>query len=464
MSSTGPGDAQGDRAKRYDRQLRIWGAHGQQRLEACKVLLLNSGPTGSETLKNLVLGGIASFTIVDGAKVTPQDVGNNFMLHVQHVGQSRAKCVTDLLYELNDGVCGSYVEETPEALLDTNPAFVSSFGLVIATQMAEQALVKLDNACRQHGVKLLIARSYGLVGYVRASLPEHRIVETKPDTQVDDLRILSPWPDLLQWATSFDVPALDDITHRHLPYVVLLIQAAQAWVHQRGSPPATSKERAEFKALLAAQKRVVDGIPLDEDNFDEAVKHAFHAWSLPSSGSGGAAVALPSEVVALLADDAAQVTPKSDDFWVLVAALRAFVGWDEQQQGSAGAVTSTSGGGGSGGGLRSGGGGRCLRPLPLEGSIPDMTSTTDLYLQLQRLYRDKAEADVAALAGHVRTILASLGRDKESISTEAIRHFAKNARNLQVRPSRCCRCPFCLLARSTAGLSACIHAFEKAET
>eukprot|EP00951_Prasinocladus_malaysianus_P013472 scaffold101932_cov42-Prasinocladus_malaysianus.AAC.1 len=56
-------------AKRYDRQIRIWGAHGQASLEASRVCLLNCGPTGSEILKNLVLGGIHSFTIVDPSKV-----------------------------------------------------------------------------------------------------------------------------------------------------------------------------------------------------------------------------------------------------------------------------------------------------------------------------------------------------------------------------------------------------------
>ena len=57
--------------RKYDRQLRIWGAHGQALLESSKVCLLRCGPTGSETLKNLVLGGIAAFTVVDDAKVGP---------------------------------------------------------------------------------------------------------------------------------------------------------------------------------------------------------------------------------------------------------------------------------------------------------------------------------------------------------------------------------------------------------
>ena len=55
--------------KRYDRQIRIWGAHGQSSLEEAKICLLNASATGSETLKNLVLGGIQGFTIVDDRKV-----------------------------------------------------------------------------------------------------------------------------------------------------------------------------------------------------------------------------------------------------------------------------------------------------------------------------------------------------------------------------------------------------------
>ena len=65
-----------DKKRRYDRQLRIWGEQGQARLESARVCLLNCGPTGTEALKNLVLGGIAAFTLVDGGKVTAADLGN----------------------------------------------------------------------------------------------------------------------------------------------------------------------------------------------------------------------------------------------------------------------------------------------------------------------------------------------------------------------------------------------------
>lgn len=86
--------ATSDKNKRYDRGIRVWGAHGQEALEAASVCLLNAGPTGTEALKNLVLGGIHSFTVVDGAKVTPADLGNNFLLTADGLAASRAQVAT----------------------------------------------------------------------------------------------------------------------------------------------------------------------------------------------------------------------------------------------------------------------------------------------------------------------------------------------------------------------------------
>ena len=66
--------------------------------------------------------------------MTQRDTGNNFLVDSSSLGESRAKVVTELLQELNEGVAGSYVEENPSTLLDTNPSFFLSFNIVIATQ------------------------------------------------------------------------------------------------------------------------------------------------------------------------------------------------------------------------------------------------------------------------------------------------------------------------------------------
>ena len=155
---------------KYDRQLRIWGEQGQAALEKSSICLLNCGPTGSETLKNLVLGGVGSITVVDGSKVEAGDLGNNFLVDEASLGKSKAKCVCSFLQELNDAVKAKFVEESPETLIETNPSFFSQFTLVVATQLVENSMIKLDRICREANVMLIFARSYGLTGFVRISV------------------------------------------------------------------------------------------------------------------------------------------------------------------------------------------------------------------------------------------------------------------------------------------------------
>jgi NEDD8-activating enzyme E1 regulatory subunit len=60
MSQTPPTLAgPSEKERKYDRQLRLWAASGQEALESAHILLLNSGSgtVGVETLKNLVLPG-----------------------------------------------------------------------------------------------------------------------------------------------------------------------------------------------------------------------------------------------------------------------------------------------------------------------------------------------------------------------------------------------------------------------
>ena len=99
--------------KKYDRQLRLWAASGQEALENAKVLLLNSGSgvVGIETLKNLILPGVGHFTIVDEAEVQEQDLGVNFFLAEDSLGNSRAQECCKYLRELNPEVSGSGVQE-----------------------------------------------------------------------------------------------------------------------------------------------------------------------------------------------------------------------------------------------------------------------------------------------------------------------------------------------------------------
>jgi amyloid beta precursor protein binding protein 1 len=99
--------------KKYDRQLRLWGANGQEDLENSHVLLLNSGPgvVGVETLKNLILPGIGHYTIVDihDPIVTWEDLGVNFFLDESCLGKPRAQMSCDFLQKHNPSVNGHWM-------------------------------------------------------------------------------------------------------------------------------------------------------------------------------------------------------------------------------------------------------------------------------------------------------------------------------------------------------------------
>jgi amyloid beta precursor protein binding protein 1 len=109
--------------RRYDRQLRLWAASGQQALEQSRVLLVNSdgfidgsntpvgGVAGIETLKNLVLPGVGGFTIVDPAVVSETDLGINFFLEESSLGKPRAQETCTFLKELNPDVDGDFKTE-----------------------------------------------------------------------------------------------------------------------------------------------------------------------------------------------------------------------------------------------------------------------------------------------------------------------------------------------------------------
>ncbi|KAJ1404318.1 Ubiquitin-activating enzyme [Sesbania bispinosa] len=374
---------------KYDRQLRIWGEQGQAALEKSNICLLNCGPTGSETLKNLVLGGVGSITVVDGSKVEVGDLGNNFLVDESSLGQSKAKCVCSFLQELNDAVKAKYVEEYPEALIETNPSFFSQFTLVVATQLVENSMIKLDRICREANVMLIFARSYGLTGFVRISLKEHTVIESKPEHFLDDLRLNNPWPELKRFAEGIDLNVQDPVTHKHIPYVVILVKMADEWAKSHGGRlPSTREEKREFKEFLKAGM-----VAQDEDNYKEAIESSFKVF---------APRGINPELQQILNDSSAEVDSNSSDFWVMVAALKDFV---------------TNEGDGE---------------TPLEGSIPDMTSSTEQYVNLQNIYQAKAEADFLVIERLVRNTLKRIGRDSNSISRATIKSFCKNARKLKV--------------------------------
>ncbi|XP_029636762.1 NEDD8-activating enzyme E1 regulatory subunit [Octopus sinensis] len=381
---------------RYDRQLRLWGDHGQACLENAKVCLINATATGTEILKNLVLPGIGSFTIVDGDKVTGADVGNNFFLAKDTIGQSRAHVATNLLMELNEEVSGDYVEESPEKLLESNPEFFNRFTLVVATNLHEKPLLQLAANLREADIPLLICRSYGFIGYARIVAADHTIIESHPDNSHEDLRLDCPFPGLIDFCDKLNLNDMDKKEHSHVPWLVIIYKYLQKWKEEHnGEPPKNYKEKTLMKETIRNGVLINEnGNPEEEQNFDEAVENL---------NTSLVRTHIPETVQKIFNDPSCtQMHADSKNFWIMLHAMKEFT---ENEGKSA---------------------------LPLRGTIPDMTADSNRYIQLQNIYREQAHKDVTNILHRVQNILQKIGKPYCSITEQDVKLFCKNGSFLRV--------------------------------
>ncbi|CEL09451.1 Putative Complex: human APP-BP1 binds to the amyloid protein [Aspergillus calidoustus] len=393
--------------RKYDRQLRLWAASGQQALEESRVLLVNSdgpwgdkstgvsGVVGVETLKNLVLPGIGGFAIVDPAVVTEPDLGVNFFLEDESLGKSRAEETCRLLKELNPDVEGSFYSKTIAEILKEEPDFVSQYRLVlISGPIKHSSLQSLCSAAKALGVPVLYIRSVGFYSAFSLQLPAvFPIVETHPDPEsTQDLRLLNPWPELAEAGASIsNLDSLDDHHHGHVPYVLLLLHYLETWKKtHNGNLPLNYKEKTEFRDLVRSSART-NNPQGGEENYDEAVAavlKSLNPFSLRSSTR---------EIFEL--DECKDLTATSAEFWVIASAVREFY--------------------------------EHHKVLPLPGSLPDMKALSADYVSLQNIYKSKARKDIADVTKIIRRTESQLGRSVE-ISEKDIEVFCKNASHIQV--------------------------------
>lgn len=232
---------------KYDRQLRLWGSNGQRSLMNSHMLLINADAVGTEALKNLVLPGIGRFTVMDDKNVTDADLGNNFFVATSELGRPRAEVVTELLCEMNADVKGSAIKYLPTSDDSFGPVFWSQFNLVIASNMSESQLSELSTSCAANKVPFMVIRSYGLIGYCRIFLRDHHIVESKPDSDPYDLRILNPFDELSDFCSGFNLSEMESLEHGHTPYIVILFQAIRKWCDSHaGLVPVTFAGQGEI--------------------------------------------------------------------------------------------------------------------------------------------------------------------------------------------------------------------------
>ncbi|KAG0946605.1 hypothetical protein G6F57_002514 [Rhizopus arrhizus] len=366
----------------------LWATTGQQALEEAHVCLLYVTSTGCEIIKNLVLPGIGNVTIIDHSKVTEEDVQNNFFLDPESIGQSKAKSAAELLQELNEDAKVAYIEKVsqidPLELIRNDTKAFDEFTMIITVNMLEDDVLKLASVCQDK--TLFAVKSNGLIGMFSIQAPEHTIIESHPENAVD-LRLSCPFTELVDYASTFDLDALDQTDHSHVPFVIIILKFVDAYkAKHEGKVPQSYQERKELIQMIHEGMRIPD-----EENFHEAVSHV---WRLSSTAS------IPSEIQQIFDDPSCQnANANSPYFWILAKAVRDFVENEGQGQ------------------------------LPLSGKLPDMKADTMKYIGLQNVYRQKALFDLNAVKERVKILLKD---GDQIISDEIVQTFCKNTGHIKV--------------------------------
>lgn len=70
--------------------------------------------------------------------------------------------------------------------------------------------------------------------------------------------------------------------------------------------------------------------------------------------------------------------------------------------------------------------------LPLRGTIPDMFSDSEKFINLQNIYRQKAQQDLEAIQSRVEQLLLNIEKPYDYISEHQIKLFCKNAYFLKI--------------------------------
>lgn len=434
-------------ANKYDRQLRLWGAQGQRALSESSVVLIRATAVGTETLKNLVLPGVGRFHILDdvyddnsnhhhhnkGSNNQKRGASSNFFLSNgksttytssensfpsatttsgntdaatrsnpitatasasrPNGGWSRAEMACRYLQELNPDCQGTF-QHVSSSLLSDNPHWdwnevfqgLQTANhhrlLVIASDVEPPLMERLSQICHQRNHPILFVHSYGYIGIVRIQTPPMAILDPKSTHTSPDLRLVHPLPEFIQLyesilslptttgpssssssssssspppvtssstsSSSSSWDALPDHQHGHIPYPFILYAVSQEWKSNHdGALPSTRDEKDEFRTWIQRKSRDYG----KELNFQEAVQNAYLAYTEP-----------------ILEESSYE-----EESWTNRLDPTSPLGYLWQALNQFRAKHSR---------------------LPIHGTIPDMTSSTELYVRLQTIYRNQAQRDM----------------------------------------------------------------------
>ncbi|KAL4865461.1 hypothetical protein BDV12DRAFT_148691 [Aspergillus spectabilis] len=204
----------------YDRQIRLWGLKAQEQLRSANILLITFKALANEVAKNLVLAGIGTLTIIDDAIVTEEDLGAQFFLTQDCVGQNRAQAAAPAVRSMNPRV--QVFADTSNVATKT-PEFFSQFDVTIATELDIAMYNTINAACRISGRSFYAAGLHGFYGFVFSDLIEHDFVIERSRSNVPSPTQETPTRRILNITTKREGDKIIEMVTKREVYTPLIL-------------------------------------------------------------------------------------------------------------------------------------------------------------------------------------------------------------------------------------------------
>lgn len=383
-------------SERYDRQIRLWGPHGQAAIQSATIIFLGSDCVASEFLKNMVLHGVRNVIVIDNAIVTQKDIGSNFFVDVDSFNKNRAETVAALLTELNPSSQIRAVISDPNDLNSLQPICqeLNNSDIIILSSgnLSPDFLDALSDFCRSNRYKQAHIQISGYFGAFYIDGGYHHFFEGSSQSKYpnEELRILNPFPSLVEFWETIDWDNCSDEEHSHLVYPAILHRVHKELTQELGVPELSKQNELAVRNRIDSLRRKKQNPSPFEDPFmtepcfDEAQDNVFLIYGKPR---------LPITVqdCFTLVDSQPSIQENCSDelFWQLVFATRRFY----EKHGV----------------------------IPHYGGCPDMESSSEQFRLQKLLYAQKSDQDWAEIAEDLR----SHGIDPQE-DGEIFQRFRKN--------------------------------------
>lgn len=174
----------------------------------------------------------------------------------------------------------------------------------------------MNEYCAQKGIKFLLIKDAGQVGYLRVYDPYYTSYQPKQDGERYDLKLNELFPGLEIISAEYpqDLFALDQKQHRLVPFLIILIRELDKWkATHEGKVPTGFQQQQEFRTQLQVS---ASRLP-DQENYTEALNNISSVCKPQGY--------VPDEVQELL-DSVEEVSQTSSDpFWKYVLGLKTFI-------------------------------------------------------------------------------------------------------------------------------------------